>query len=67
MKFGPSFCYAKEKNLPQDMRGTFGYGNVWTWTALDSDTKLLCSWMVGDRSAITANAFMRDLAGRLKM
>src|SRR5690242_14011455 len=60
-----SFCYAKEKNVPYDKRGEFGYGDVWTWTALDSDTKLLCSWMIGDRSAVTARAFMRDLAARL--
>jgi IS1 family transposase len=60
-----SFCYAKEKNVPKDKRGQFGYGDVWTWTALDADTKLLCSWMIGDRSAVTARAFMQDLAGRL--
>lgn len=60
-----SFCYAKEKNVPYDKQGQFGYGDVWTWTALDADTKLLCSWMVGDRSAVTARAFMQDLAGRL--
>lgn len=60
-----SFCYAKEKNVPLDKRGQFGFGDVWTWTALDADTKLLCSWMIGDRSAYTAHAFMKDLAGRL--
>ena len=60
-----SFCYAKEKNVPMDKRGEFGYGDVWTWTAIDAETKLLCSWMIGDRSAVTARAFMKDLAGRL--
>lgn len=60
-----SFCYAKEKNVPYDKKGEFGYGDVWTWTALDAETKLLCSWMIGDRSAITARAFMKGLAGRL--
>jgi IS1 family transposase len=60
-----SFCYAKEKNVPMDKQGKFGYGNVWTWTALDADTKLLCSWIVGDRSVVTAHTFMRDLASRL--
>lgn len=60
-----SFCYAKEKNVPLDKQGQFGYGNVWTWTALDADTKLLCSWMVGDRSAYSARVFMKDLASRL--
>jgi IS1 family transposase len=60
-----SFCYAKEKNVPEDKKGEFGYGDVWTWTALDAKTKLLCSWMIGDRSANTAHAFMKDLASRL--
>jgi IS1 family transposase len=60
-----SFCYAKEKNVPYDKQGQFGFGNVWTWTAIDEDTKLLCSWMVGDRGASTAHAFMTDLASRL--
>jgi IS1 family transposase len=60
-----SFCYSKEKNVPYEKQGQFGYGDVWTWTALDAETKLLCSWMVGDRSAVTARAFMQDLAGRL--
>jgi hypothetical protein len=60
-----NFCYAKEKNVPADKRGKFGFGDVWTWTALDADTKLMCSWMIGDRSAVTAHAFMQDLASRL--
>jgi len=60
-----SFCYAKEKNVPHDKQGQFGFGDVWTWTALDAETKLLCSWMIGDRSAVTAHAFMKDLASRL--
>lgn len=60
-----SFCYAKDKNVPLDKEGQFGYGSVWTWTALDADTKLLCSWMVGDRSAYTAHTFMKALASRL--
>lgn len=60
-----SFCYAKEKNVPYDKRGEFGFGDVWTWTALDADTKLIVSWRVGDRNAWTAQHFMYDLAGRL--
>jgi hypothetical protein len=36
-----SFCYAKAKNVPSDKKGRFGYGNVWTWTAIDADTKLI--------------------------
>jgi IS1 family transposase len=60
-----SFCYAKDKNVPEDKRGQFGYGDVWTWTAICSETKLIASWMVGDRSAGVADEFMQDLAARL--
>jgi hypothetical protein len=35
-----AFCYAKEKNLPEELRGKLGYGDVWTWTAIDADSKL---------------------------
>ena len=41
------FCYAKQKNVPTDKQGQFGYGDVWTWVAIDSDTKLVPSFMVG--------------------
>lgn len=61
-----SFCYAKSKNVPADKRGQFGYGDVWTWTALCADTKLVPSWMVAGRDAGAAFAFMQDLAGRLR-
>jgi len=60
-----SFCYAKAKNVPSDKQGQFGYGDVWTWTAIDADTKLVPSWCVGTRDAGTAFEFMHDLAGRL--
>jgi IS1 family transposase len=60
-----SFCYAKEKNVPEEKRGTFGYGDVWTWVAIDADTKLVPSFMVGDRGAKTAKMFMDDLSSRL--
>lgn len=60
-----SFCYAKEKNVPADKQGQFGYGDVWTWVAIDPDTKIVPSFMVGDRGARTAKAFMDDLASRL--
>src|SRR3954447_22876651 len=46
-----SFCYSKEKNTPEEHRGTFGYGDVWTWTAIDAQTKLVPSWFVGERTA----------------
>ncbi|MFZ0890672.1 MAG: IS1 family transposase [Candidatus Binataceae bacterium] len=60
-----SFVYAKQKNVPQEHRGEFGYGDVWTWTALCGDTKLVPSWYVGTRDADAAWVFMRDLASRL--
>ena len=60
-----SFCYAKQKNVPEEKQGRFGYGDVWTWTAIDADTKLVASWSVGLRDAGYAFEFMRDLQGRL--
>jgi IS1 family transposase len=59
------FCYAKEKNVPTEKQGVFGYGDVWTWVAIDADTKLVPSFMVGNRDARTARAFIDDLASRL--
>lgn len=61
-----SFCYAKEKNVPQDHKGEWGYGDVYTWTAIDADTKLVPSFLVGRRDAGFANIFVKDLASRLK-
>ncbi len=60
-----SFCYAKQKNIPAKYHGEFGYGDVWTWVALDADTKLVPAWLVGKRDADWANMFMCDLAERL--
>ena len=60
-----SYCYAKERNLPAEKRNTFGFGSVWTWIAIDAETKLIPCWMVGTRDAISARMFMRDLASRL--
>lgn len=60
-----SFCYAKEKNLPDEMKGKFGFGDVWTWTAIDADSKLIISWLVGGRSVSYASKFMADVASRL--
>ena len=59
-----SFCYAKEKNVPEDKKGQFGYGDVWTWAAICADSKLVPSWIVGNRDAETASIFMEDLASR---
>jgi IS1 family transposase len=61
-----SFCYSKDKNVPKEFKGVFGYGDVWTWTAIDADTKLIPSWLVANRSVDAAIVFMEDLAGRLK-
>ncbi len=60
-----AFCYSKAKNVPADKRDTFGYGDVWTFTAIDAETKLMPSFMVGSRDGGTATEFMQDLAGRL--
>lgn len=60
-----SFVYAKAKNVPQAHAGEWGYGDVWTWVAIDADTKLVPSWAVGRRDGFTAMAFIRDLADRL--
>lgn len=60
-----SFCYAKNKNLPEQYKDQFGYGDCWTWVAIDADTKLVPCWLVGKRDADWANMFMCDLADRL--
>lgn len=60
-----SFCYAKEKNVPEHMKGQPGVGDVWTWTAIDADSKLVISWLVGERDAGYAAEFINDLAARL--
>ena len=59
-----SFVYAKDKNVPENMKAS-GAGSVWTWVALDPDTKLVPCWFVSSRDAGAANHFMHDLAGRL--
>jgi len=60
-----SFCYAKERNVPLEDRGRFGVGDIWTWTAIDADTRLVPCWLVGKRTARYASWFMQDLASRL--
>jgi len=60
-----SFCYAKEKNVPHELKGRFGFGDVWTWMAIDADTKLVPCWMVGERNLDCAIKFIDDLASRL--
>ena len=60
-----SFCYAKQKNVEKSKAAPQGAGDVWTWTALDSDSKLIISYEIGDRSAATDHEFMHDLKDRL--
>lgn len=60
-----SFVYAKAKNVPTAKAAPDVAGDVWTWTAIDADTKLIPSFFVGGRDAYAANVFMRDLSGRL--
>ena len=61
-----AFVYAKEKNLPKNKEGQFGYGDVWTFTAIDAESKLVPTWHIGNRNITDATIFMKDLAGRLK-
>ena len=60
-----SFVGAKAKNVTAERASKGHAGDVWTWIAMDADTKLVCSWMVGDRSAGTAEQFILDLRRRL--
>ena len=60
-----TFCYARRENVPEELRGVFGYGDLWTWVGQDADSKLVLSWHVGRRDAQTAYPFMHDLASRL--
>jgi hypothetical protein len=59
------FCYAKQRNVPEEHKGTFGYGDVWTWIAVCADTKLVPSWLVGERNLGDCWTFLEDLKGRL--
>lgn len=60
-----SFCYSKEKNVSPERQGQLGYGDVYTWTSICADTKLVPSFLVGRRDAEYANAFIEDLSHRL--
>jgi IS1 family transposase len=60
-----SFVYSKDKNVPEAHKGQFGYGDVWTFTAIDADTKLVPSWLVGQRTVDCAKEFVIDLRNRL--
>lgn len=60
-----NFAYAKDKNVPDEMRGMPGVGSMWTWTAICADSKLIVSWRLGARDAANAQMFVSDLANRL--
>ena len=60
-----SFVYAKDKNVKAAKAAPDGAGDVWTWTAIEADSKMILSYEVGDRSAATAIEFMDDLCARL--
>lgn len=61
-----AFCYAKAKNVtPEIKEKNPSAGDVWTWAAIDADTKLIPSWIIGPRDSVTARIFVNDLADRL--
>ena len=60
-----AFCYCKQKNVAPEHEDILGFGDVWTWTAIDPVTKLVPSFMIGKRTAEYAEAFIGDLASRL--
>jgi IS1 family transposase len=60
-----SFCNAKARNVPAEHRDDPEWGDVWTWTTIDRETKLVPSWFIGDRSAQSAAAVMDDLQARI--
>jgi IS1 family transposase len=60
-----SFVGCKEKNIPEEKQGVFGFGDVWTWTAMDADSKLMICWNLGMRDAVSGHEFMQDVASRL--
>jgi IS1 family transposase len=60
-----TFCYARRENVPDEYKGVFGFGDLWTWVGQDADSKLVLSWRVGRRDINTAMPFMHDLASRI--
>ncbi len=60
-----SFVYAKQKNVEGAKSAPAEAGDVWTWTAIDADTKLVMSWLVGSRDGEAAKVFVDDVASRL--
>jgi len=60
-----AFCYAKAKNVATAKAAPSDAGDVWTWTAIDADSKLIVSYLLGGRDAGYAHEFMQDVAARL--
>jgi IS1 family transposase len=60
-----AFCGSKEKNASLEKKAQ-GWGDIWTWTAIDVDSKLIVSWLVGNHDSSCATRFMKDVASRLK-
>lgn len=60
-----SFCQSKERNVPKEHKGRWGYGDLWTWVAIDPDSKLVPCWAIGRRDVVQARYFIGDLAQRV--
>lgn len=60
-----AFCHCKQANTRPELKGIVGIGDLWTWTAIDADTKLMVAWSIGTRDGGYANEFMTDVAARL--
>src|SRR5690348_16313099 len=56
-----SFCYCKQKNVTPEIAASHVAGDAWLWVAIDADTKLVPSWLIGQRDAIAATEFIADL------
>jgi len=61
-----SFCVAKSKNVPKERKEEWGVGDIWTWTCVDPDSRLVVTWFVGKRDGLCAAIFMDDVARRMK-
>jgi IS1 family transposase len=60
-----AFCHSKEKNVPEEFKSRLGYGDVWTFTAIDADTKLVMAWCMGRRNYWTAEEFMKRVHSKI--
>jgi IS1 family transposase len=60
-----SFVAMKKKNIPAERKGEPGIGDVWTWTCIDADSKMMVSWLVGSRENESAREIMLDVSGRI--